>query len=169
AGAAGPARDQRHVVARERAFAEHRACIGKSTLEPDRVAQAPGGDGFDTITMGRIEIDVGESRRAEEQFVPEPHIVDARLQAEGAVAKAHAALDVVRGLGLEIEVGGDIETRGYHTDALIDSRQPEALRRAGEYGERLVEAMLQTSMQGVLRLSFVERQTLWIRRAEQAA
>src|SRR5207249_10569124 len=101
----GPARDQRHVIARKRSLAEQGSRVGEPTLKPQRLAHLPGGDGLAAVAVRGIEIEIGESRRAEKQFIVEPHVIDAGLQGERAVAQAYAALDVVRGLGLEVEVG----------------------------------------------------------------
>src|SRR5262249_45970098 len=145
ASAASPAGDQRNIVACERALAEHRARIGGATSEPQRFLRVPCHDSLHAVTMSWVELAIDERGRAEEQFVLEPHVIDAGLQAESPVAKAHAALHVVRGLGLETEIGR--RSKRSHADALIHRRQPEAARRAPEYGEHVVETMLQTGIQ----------------------
>ena len=85
---------------------------------------------------------------------------------------AEAALDVVRGLGLQLEVLGKrieegVERRS-RRNALIDIRGTERARGAAEYREYVVEAMFETDMQGVLRLAAVERECLSASKAKGA-
>ena len=94
-------------------------------------------------------------------LVLEVHVVDARLHLERAGLDAEAAFDVVRGLGLQLEVPGrgvknGIESRsGRH--AFIDIRRAERACGAAEHREYVVEAMLEAEMQRVLRFVAVER------------
>ena len=99
-------------------------------------------------------------------LVLEVHVVDAGLHLESAGLDAEAAFDVVRGLGLQLEIlrerheeGVERRTRG---NALIDVRRAERARGAAEHREHVVEAMLETDMQRVLRLAAVERGGLGI-------
>ena len=87
-------------------------------------------------------------------LVLEIHVVDARLHLEAAALDAEAALDVVRGLGLQPEIAGDRKEEG-GTKAGPDARAhrrsaSERARGAAEYREHVVEAMLETDMQRVL-------------------
>ena len=95
-------------------------------------------------------------------LVFEVHVVDARLHLEAAALDAEAALDVVRGLGLQLEVAGDRSEEGRSNDGPDDTRsstvgRAERARGAAEYREHVVEAMLEADMQRVLRFVAVER------------
>ena len=88
------------------------------------------------------------------------HVVNAGLRLELAGLDAEAALDVVRGLGLQPEIAGNgnevrVESRA-RSDTLIDVRRAERACRTGKYREYVGEAMLDADMQRVLRFVAVE-------------
>src|SRR5882672_7723112 len=87
-------------------FAEYRTCIGHAAAQQHGIADAKRRAGFRAVAAGRIEIDVEALYRVELEFVLEVHVVDARLNFERSGFDANAALDVMRGLGLQPEVTG---------------------------------------------------------------
>ena len=96
-------------------------------------------------------------------LVLEVHVVDARLHLERAGLDAEAALDVVRGLGLQPEILGRAREgckrqQGSGGDTFLDIRRAECVRGAAEYREHVVEAMLKTDMQRVVGFAAVERE-----------
>src|SRR5207342_2965898 len=90
----------------------------------------------------------------EMDLVLEIHAVDARLHLEPARLDAEAAFNVMRSLGLQLEIPGNwieegVERRSQR-NTLIDVRGTERACGAAEHREYVVEAMLEAGMQRVL-------------------
>src|SRR6185312_1504587 len=156
---AGPARDQRHIVAREQTLTEHGARVGEAALEPDVVIQTIAYHRLRAIAAGRIKVDiVGFKVRPEPEmdFVLQPHIVDARLNVERGEMKTYAGLHITGFLRSQIECRRHAVFRRDHADTLIHVRDTEALRHATEDGELLVEPVLRAKVECAIELALVQ-------------
>src|SRR5205814_684108 len=120
---------------------------GKAAAHQQAVAETIRCGSLDAATPGRIEVDVVEQCRNEMDLVLEVHVVDAGLPLEAARLVAEAALDVVRGLGLQPEVKrwGRKRSEGEKGPgcyALVDVGRAEGAGGAAEQRERVVDPVL---------------------------
>ena len=170
AGAAGPARHQRHVVAGKQPFAEHRARVGEAALDPHRVGRPARSRCLAAVAAGRIEVDVvGDEDRheAEMDFVGQVHVVDARLHSRtGPTCTRTPPSQSCDFCVRRLNVVGSTPTGRDHADALVDIRHAEALRGAPEHREVSVEAMLEADVIRLVGFARVERDAAARRRKQ---